>query len=218
MINGCQGLVRSIAWKIHQKAISFVELDDLIAYGQVGLAEAARDFDHDREVAFSTYAYYRIRGAILSGLETMSWFNRSEYSRGRYERCANELLVEKDDCDNTAYDEVRWFKQTASSLAVVYLMSQNATDDQPELAIEDSNAPQPDSLAELDDMSQKLRRLIADLPSDARTLLEGVYFQGLTIKEAGEQCGISKAWASRLHARTLQQLASRLTLAIPSES
>jgi DNA-directed RNA polymerase specialized sigma subunit len=37
----------------------------------VGLAEAARQFDPSRGGQFTTYAYYRIRGAILDGLETI---------------------------------------------------------------------------------------------------------------------------------------------------
>ena len=34
-----------------------------------------------------------------------------------------------------------------------------------------------------------------------------MYFQGLDLQEAGKQLGISKSWASRLHAKTLRQLA-----------
>ncbi len=45
LIEENQGLVRSLAATIHRKLPPYVELDDLIAYGQVGLAEAARDFD-----------------------------------------------------------------------------------------------------------------------------------------------------------------------------
>ncbi|MGV2335702.1 MAG UNVERIFIED_CONTAM: hypothetical protein LVR18_16830 [Planctomycetaceae bacterium] len=63
MINGCQGLVRTIAWRVHQRLPKTVDLDDLIGYGQVGLAEAARDFDETKGSQFVTYAWYRVRGA-----------------------------------------------------------------------------------------------------------------------------------------------------------
>ena len=87
-----QGLVRSLALKIHRKLPPHVELDDLVAYGQIGLAEAARDFDPARGGRFSTYAYYRIRGAIYDGLSKMNWFSRSEYRRIRYNQMANDTL------------------------------------------------------------------------------------------------------------------------------
>ena len=89
LVTGCEGCVRSLAWKIHQRLPNSVELDDLIAFGQLGLLEAARDFDQKRQVRFTTYAYYRVRGAILDGLSTMNWFTKADYARGRYEQSAN---------------------------------------------------------------------------------------------------------------------------------
>ena len=37
-----QGLVRALARGIHRSFPSYIELDDLIGYGQIGLAQAAR--------------------------------------------------------------------------------------------------------------------------------------------------------------------------------
>ena len=54
LMTSCQGLVRSIAWKIHQRLPAHVDLEDLVSYGQIGLAEAARDFDSGRGGQFST--------------------------------------------------------------------------------------------------------------------------------------------------------------------
>ena len=51
-----QGLVRAIARGIHRSLPPFMELDDLISYGQLGLMQAAHDFDPDRGVQFSTFA------------------------------------------------------------------------------------------------------------------------------------------------------------------
>jgi RNA polymerase sigma factor for flagellar operon FliA len=83
-----QGLVRAIAWKTHQRVPHHVEIDDLIAYGQIGLLEAITAFDAERGRKFTTYAWHRIRGAILDGLGTMSWFNRARFERSEYEQPA----------------------------------------------------------------------------------------------------------------------------------
>ena len=52
-----QGLVRSLAWAMRRSLPKNVDLEDLISYGQVGLAEAARDFDASLGSHFSTFAY-----------------------------------------------------------------------------------------------------------------------------------------------------------------
>ena len=202
LITGCQGLVRTLAWQIHRKLPPQVDLDDLIAYGQIGLAD-------------------RIRGAILDGLSKMSWFNRSDYWRGRYERMANEVLdLERADAageqETPLEQDARWLKGASASLAMVYLFShRGSTEDDDETgaaSVEDRGVQAPSAVAIKSEMVQRLHELVDALPDDAARLLRATYFEGLTLKEAGERIGISKAWASRLHAKSLGQLARSLRL------
>ena len=214
LIEECQGLVRALAWKIHRGLPSSVDADDLIAYGQVGLAEAARDFDASRTGSFSTYAYYRIRGAIYDGLSKMSWFSRARYARLRYAQRANELLAAENDSaqpgERRLEDDVRWFRGLVSGLAVAYLASSARDDDEEaELSVVDSG-PAPPGVAMDRETRQILHELIAELPAQSAELIRATYFEGLTLQEAGRRLGVSKAWASRLHARTLEQLGRSL--------
>jgi len=214
LIHSCQGLVRSIAWKIHQKLPSSVELDDLIGYGQVGLAEAAQNYDPERGFQFTTFAYYRIRGSILDGLSTMSWFNKADYNSGRYERLANELLNEASGPREVGADkdgDTEWFGTTARSLSMVYLMSQMASEDGRTPEVVDDGTRDPAEQAEAEDVCGRIMSLVDELPEQERSLMKSVYFDGLTLKDAGQLIGISKAWASRLHTRILNSLALRLS-------
>lgn len=213
LIESCRGLARSLAWKIHRKLPPSVELDDLIAYGEMGLAQAAADFDASQGVRFITYAHYRIRGAILDGLSKMSWFNRQDYHRSRYEVMASDLLaLSSDDDDGPEIDDdadARWLRQMSGSLAMVCLAS-GEDEDGRHRDLEARDDAGPDVSSMLAELRLKLRECVAGLPADARSLIEGAYFEGLTLQEAGERLGISKAWASRLHARALQSLAQSL--------
>lgn len=212
LIEGCQNLVRSLAWKIRRTLPEQVDIDDLIGYGQVGLAEAAKNFDPDRGLEFSTFAYYRIRGAIYDGVSKMSWLSRAQYHRLRYEQLADEVLRLQGTEDLADADdlevEAAWLQQLTSSLAVVYLTT-HCDEDHP-ADVEDESAPAPPAEAISKETSQVLHRLIDALPDQAGILVRAVYFEGLTLKDAGERIGVSKAWASRLHARTLEQLARSL--------
>ena len=64
-------LVQAIARKVKKTIGRSIELDDLIAYGSKGLVEAAERYDARPGVAFSTFAYYRIRGAMFDDV----WFD-----------------------------------------------------------------------------------------------------------------------------------------------
>ncbi|MEZ6032180.1 MAG: sigma-70 family RNA polymerase sigma factor [Planctomycetaceae bacterium] len=210
LMNSCQGLVRSIAWKIHQKVPRNVELDDLIGYGQIGLAEAARDFDQDRETQFTTYAYHRVRGAILDGLSTMSWFKHADYHRGRYEYAANEVLTAEAENSEAGETEIEWFTRTTRSLCGAYVMSLVSDASSDPAADGGMDGVQPSAGIDRSETQAVVRSLLADLPDQEQSLMRRVYFDGWSIKQAGEEIGISKAWASRLHARGLERLALRL--------
>src|SRR5579872_1240386 len=92
LIESCQGRVRSLALQVSRKFHGQFELDDLIADGQVGLAEAAQDFQPDRGAQFSTYAYYRVRGAIYDGISRMSWIGGKPPQSVRFQQFAGETL------------------------------------------------------------------------------------------------------------------------------
>lgn len=216
LIADCQGLVRSLAWRIHRNLPTYIDIDDLVSYGQVGLAEAARDFDAGRGTQFSTFAYYRIRGAIYDGLAKMTWFGRARHSRLRFERMANELLQLEHEAQGEprVEDEVRWLKNLSSSLAVVYLATRGSDEDErDDSSPEDQNTPLPATVAIEQETHLKLHQLIDELPKEAGQLIRSAYFEGLTLQEAGKRLGVSKAWASRLHAKTLQRLARSLKAA-----
>jgi len=214
-----QGLVRAIARGLHRSFPRFIDLDDLIGYGQLGLAQAARDFDPERGIQFSTFAYYRIRGAILDGANQMNWLKRSTRAGDAYDRMSGDLLG-TDAADSAAGTGIKgdsvWLGDVGGKLAMVFLLSQAGEDAQRmEVADQDAAAPLEGLLD--DELKFTLRTLLNELPADARQLLHATYFEGKTLKEAGEQIGISKAWASRLHARTLDQLARGLRRANVAE-
>ena len=187
-----------------------------MAYGQVGLAEAAKQFDPSRGSRFSTYAYYRIRGAIYDGMSKMAWCSRSQYRRVRTEQMANEVLCDGSKPseklpERTAEGDMRWFRDLTKALTVVHLTTLAAEQDGTgESMIADSSAPEPSAVVSGREICQILNGLIDELPEAAGNLIRDTYFKGLTLQEAGDKLGVSKSWTSRLHARTLQRLARSL--------
>jgi RNA polymerase sigma factor FliA len=217
LIEQCQGLVRSMALKIQKGLPRHIDLDDLISYAQVGLAEAARDFDESRGGQFTTFAYYRIRGAIYDGVSKMSWVSRSQYNRVKYERLAGDMLrLEHDHLGpgpSSLEQEASWLTGITSALAVVYLSSHSPHDDESgAIEIEDRRSTTPESEAIDRETHSKVHELIDQLPEECRSLIRATYFEGLTLTEAGQRLGIGKAWASRLHAKALDRLGRSLRL------
>ena len=193
MLLNFQGLVRSLAWKMYQKLPASVELEDLVAYGQLGLMEAANHFDPGRGFQFTTFAYYRIRGAILDGLSQLSWFDEADFHGSRYRSGHADSMEAKEDADLYALAD----RQAAGRMVSL-----------PEggINLEDKRAVLPERQVDAQELCRRVRAAVLNMPGDEGKLLRAAYFDDMPLSDAAQQLGISRSWASRLHERALRQL------------
>lgn len=206
-----QPLVISIAKQIHKRLPRFITFDDVLSYGQVGLTQASRTYQPQPGTKFSSYAYYRITGAIYDGIARMNWTSRAEYRRYKALREANAVAEYNSggaDCDDPEKD-AKWFSNTVENLAVVYVFS-CADDENP---IENQligNNDAPEDVAERNELCANLHQAIGGLAEDEQQLVQLTYFQGHSLAEAAKILGRSRSWGSRTHAKILKSLGTEL--------
>src|SRR5713101_8029402 len=75
--------VRYLARRIHERLPRHVPLEDMVHAGVIGLIDALGKFDQSKHVQFSSYAKFRIRGAILDSLRELDWSPRDLRRKGR---------------------------------------------------------------------------------------------------------------------------------------
>jgi RNA polymerase sigma factor for flagellar operon FliA len=221
-------LVQKAARKLRRQITARIDFDDLCAYGAKGLIEAADRFDPRHGVAFSTFAYYRVRGAMLDGLRTMGWYSRADYARYRAEERANEYLQSQADRDGAADSEVVDVPTTTSEspdnagpksprtstestlssvaeilsgIAAIHITSLDAAN-----GVADERLPPPDAALDTGRRAERLREVIQTLPDRERRMMELYYYSEKNLQEAGAVLGLSKSWACRLHARAIELL------------
>lgn len=207
--------VRSIAAKVKEQLPREIEFDDLVAYGTQGLIEAADRYDPAHGTAFSTFSYYRIRGAIYDGLRGMGWLPRGEYARHRFEERSNAYLQNLSDreegtapADREAADVEDDVKAIAGALGGVAAIFVMALEAMPEEPVDPS--PRPEQQVEEHQQRHVVREALQSLPEKERRLLELYYFEDRSLLDAGQALGLSKSWASRLHARAVTLLKEAL--------
>lgn len=213
LIEQHHGYARALAVEIMQQLPLLADLDELVAYGHVGLVEAAERYDPRRGVAFTTYAYYRIRGAIYDGLRQMGHLSRGAQARLRFAANANDLLQSAAD-DAAAHaevsgsldDDIAAVQSLVEELIPAYLLSLSS-DTVPDVA--DPNATSISDI-EQSELIRFVREIKAELPADEQQLLDAIYYQHIPAKDVAASLGISKSWISRLHARAIKHLRERL--------
>ena len=72
-----EGLVRRIAFKMHSRVSTFIELDDLLQSGLEGLVDAAQKYSAVEGASFESYASIRIKGSMLDLIRRCGNLNRS---------------------------------------------------------------------------------------------------------------------------------------------
>jgi RNA polymerase sigma factor for flagellar operon FliA len=193
--------VRSLAAQVRKQFNSQFEMDELVAWGQIGLLEAAERFDARVGANFLTFAHYRIKGAIYDGLRKMGVLKGGAAAAERANAYMGNL-ADRGGGGPSVEDDVREISNAVTGLAMVFATSLEGTEG---LQVSDEALP-ADEKIQLEQMRRRVRAAIEKLPEKERKLLQGYYFQNKTLEEAGAEIGQSKSWASRLHARAVETL------------
>ncbi|MEZ4367406.1 MAG: sigma-70 family RNA polymerase sigma factor [Kofleriaceae bacterium] len=211
-------LVTRCARTIYPRVREHVEFDELESLGRAGLAEAAARFDPDAGASFSTFAWYRVHGAMIDGLRRATQLPRRTWAKLVALRATSEYLEHQAERDRgaaargaparTAADALRAVRGAIDAIQTMYMTSLEGLPDQGG-HVPDQAALPPERLASAQ-LAARLRAALATLPERERALVTKHYFEGKNLLEAGAELGISKSWASRMHAQAVERLRAAL--------
>lgn len=218
-------VVRYVAGRMAIGLPHYVEYNDLVSAGLLGLIQAVDNFDHLRGIKFETYAIPRIRGAILDELRSQDWFPRSlrrkakqlesayaqlEVRLGRPAtdaEIARELKIDVDELDGLVGEVA-----LATVLSLDADSSGEESDQQSSLGdyLPDPRSEEVErSLAE-----QEMRSLIAqrleELPEKEQLVLVLYYYEELTLKEIGEILDVTESRVCQIHTKAIMRLKGKI--------
>src|SRR3954454_677337 len=218
-------LVKYVAGRVGSGLPAHVEQADLVSYGTFGLIDAITRFEPTREVKFESYAMARIRGAIIDELRSTDWIPRSVRMKARqFERAVADLesRLRRTPTDEEIADEmdmeveeVRKFLGQLSLVNVVALAKLMTDDDgggSPRLVdtLRDSNALDPQAVAEHGEARQMLARAVEQLPDREKVVVSLYYFEGLTLAEIGRVLGVTESRICQLQTKAVLHLRTKL--------
>lgn len=199
------GLVRSIAGRLRAELSIRCDEDDLMGFGFLGLVEAKQRFDPTRGVQFSTFAYYRIRGAMLDGVRKMARLPRAVHRRRLAAEAMDEMLEAQAE-SRAEHPEARSdletlgaFEEILGKITAAHVMAAVGQD-------ESAQPPAADQELIAAERRAEVRDALETLADREKIVLREFYFEDRTLEQIGADLGISKSWTSRLHSRAVRQL------------
>jgi RNA polymerase sigma factor for flagellar operon FliA len=210
-------LVKAIAVRVHENLPVHVDMDDLVHAGILGLFDAASKYNPDKQVAFSSYAKHRIKGAILDSLRQLDWASRDMRRRHKQVEAATRDLAstlqrnptEAEVAEKLGMDPERW-RGMMLDLRNVGLISASTRSNE----YEDLPAPDfpckpethPDSICAREQLRGVLGEAMKVLPERYQKVVSLYYTGEMTMKEIGGILGINESRVSQIHKAALEKM------------
>jgi RNA polymerase sigma factor FliA len=216
LIEQYSSYVQGLAVEIAEEVAVSVDVEELIAYGYVGLVEAAERYDARRGISFTTFSYYRIKGAIYDGLREMGYFPRSQ--KARMHMAANDLLCTAADDEivpsrhhaKTIDNEIEKLQSTIDALIPAFLISLDSDLKALNEASTGAHGLYGADSYERSDIVRAILELITTLPPDYRRVIEEIYFKDSSMTELAQRMKVNKSWISRLHTNAIESLRKKM--------
>ncbi len=216
-------LVKYIASRVIIGKGKYIEYDDLLGYGMVGLMDAINKFDASKGMKFSTYASIRIKGSMIDEIRRNSPISKGAMDKlnmynDAVEFLQKKLLREPSDKEiamqlGLSLEEVSDIENYINYISQVSLEDMLfSEDDEMELkgTIEDKNSPSPERLLEEKEELEYLSRAIEALNEKDKTVLSLYYYEGMTLKDIGKVLQVSESRVCQLHSRAIIHLRKTL--------
>jgi RNA polymerase sigma factor FliA len=181
-----------------------IEFGDCLQFGMVGLLEAIDRYTPARGVRFETFAGYRIEGAILNGVPSLSEFQRQVHTRRSLLSQRSESLTRSEPAPpRSALERVA---ELAIGLALGFALEDSAMYQTAEASTPDNSYTR----VEMRQLRQQLAQLLLQLPDKERLVLTRHYFQQQAFEDIALGLGLTKGRISQIHHAALKALRGRL--------
>lgn len=215
LVRGHMQLVRKIAWHVHGRVSSAIDIEDLIQIGMIALVEAANGYE-DRGHAFSTYASMRVRGAMIDHLRRQAAMTRSAMAKRR------ELLSAKADFEkkhgrSPSESELAQamgldgasFRALLDETAATYQESIDEVYSDQSMWFADVEE-RVDQTIEREELGQALAEHISELPEREAMVLQLYFVEEMNLEEIGQTLGIGAARVCQIKKAALDKLRASL--------
>jgi RNA polymerase sigma factor for flagellar operon FliA len=212
------GMVKRVALHLKVRLPPFMELDELIQVGMIGLLEASRSFNPGRGIDFENYALSRVRGAILDEVRRLSFLPRSAVAINKSHSEAVHLLTielgraptQTELAEHLGLDLEEFHKERTQAHRFETYSMEVVADEVMSLAADSDQ--QPESIVEQQEFMQALVAAISDLPEREQLVMNLYYVEELNLKEIGEVLEVTESRVSQLISSIVKKLRTVLDI------
>lgn len=212
-------LVKYLASRVMLGKTKYIEYEDLVSYGIVGLLDAINRYDSTKGMKFSSYATLRVKGAMIDEIRKCRPISKGAMDKlAKYNECVEKLqnrymrepsLQEIALELNISEEEVSQVENYINYMSIMSLESIIYSDDDDVTimeTLEDKNSISPEESLEDKEKLEILEEAIEKLKDKDKLILNLYYYEKLTLKEIGQILEVSESRVCQLHSRAIRNL------------
>ena len=220
-------LVKKVVHRLSGRLPKDVDIREMLNSGIIGLVDALEKYDSRYETNFSTYAQFRIRGAILDSFRSQDWLPRSlrfkshkiEQAYQRIEQKLGRAASDEEVAEDLgiAVDELQKLLGEVGSIVMLSFEELGFGHGEERFAADESLASRgQDPLGRImgGEKVGLIARALDRLPEKERLVISLYFYEELNLKEIGELLGVTESRASQIRSRALIRLKNYLKRAV----
>lgn len=211
-------LVSRIAGYLKARVPKFIEYDDMVQIGTLGLMSAADSYKTDQGVEFKDYAKQRIKGAILDEVRRMSSMSRLAIKNSQLHSQAEHALANELGTTPTSQQIAEYLgisvgefedqRTHADRFRMEDLDSDEGSFEDKQVGAE----PNPLALIEDEQLKGLVAEKISQLDDRKRLVMSLYYVDEMNMKEIGAIIGVKEARVSQILSSIVSDLKAAVAL------
>lgn len=210
-------MVKRVAVHLKARIPPYLDVEELVQVGVVGLIEAARAFDRSKGVDFELFALRRIRGAMLDEVRRQSFLPRSAVEFKRNEGEALRALEGQLGRRPSEAEVAQFMGESLGDfqrLRDASLRSATSMDavDEELMSLPMDASHQPEVIAEKSQLTQQLAVAIDTLSERHRLVMSLYYVDEMNLKEIGAVLGVGESRVSQILTAVVKKLRQQMVV------
>lgn len=204
----------------------YAQIEDMVNHGVMTLIECVEKYDETKGVKFESYAYMRVRGAMIDLVRKQDWIPRrvrnvSKEITEAYSKLANEFMREPTqkelaDSLNISIEKLSQYNSEIANMTSISFeeFAQNTVrpDEMMDVSAYDDYYPEKSLLKS--ELKEVLKEAIENLSDKEKLVISLYYYENLMFSDIAKVMDVTPQRVSQIHTKAVMKMKSKMEIYI----
>lgn len=215
-------IAKTVAMQMRGISSNYAQLEDIVNQGILTLIDCIEKYDPNKGVKFESYAFMRIRGAIIDFIRKQDWLPRRVRKTAKdiaaaQDELSNQLMREPTNRELADYLDMseealnKHYSEITNSVMLSFEgIIQNTMQTGPTLDNLFDEESQPEQSIFKQELKDTLMQAIDSLTERERLVISLYYYEHLKFNNISQVLGVSESRICQIHSKAILKLKSKM--------